>query len=174
MATQNLFGPELHKFFRNCGFRGHSKTFARAGAQVYVFGRTLASLEEAAVGSANITPVACDVADRESVAAAVAKVCERGAPFVLVHTAGINTPDRFMTHPDPSKIASGETWERVLEINIMGVVNMLNAVTPLMAAAGGVAVGAPRSHAVAYAECFARVPRVRLLRLPASADVRAD
>ncbi len=135
-----------------------ARRFARAGARVYVFGRTLASLEDAALGNANITPVACDVADRESVAAAVAKVAEAGAPFLLVHTAGINTPDRFMAHADPSKIASGETWERVLEINIMGVVNMLNAVTPLMTAAGGGRIVVVSSTAGHGYDSFAGVP----------------
>ncbi len=135
-----------------------ARRFARAGARVYVFGRTLASLEEAAAGDANIVPVACDVADRDSVAAAVGQVAKAGAPFVLVHTAGINTPDRFMAHADPSKIASGETWERVLEINIMGVVNMLNAVTPLMASAGGGRIVVVSSTAGHGYDSFAGVP----------------
>ena len=138
--------------------RAAAKRFARAGARVYVFGRTLASLEEVAAGDANIVPMACDVADRDSVASAVAEVSKEGVPFVLVHTAGINTPDRFMAHPDASKIASGETWERVLDINIMGVVNMLNAVTPLMAAAGGGRIVVVSSTAGHGYDSFAGVP----------------
>jgi NAD(P)-dependent dehydrogenase (short-subunit alcohol dehydrogenase family) len=135
-----------------------AKRFAEAGAQVFVFGRTLASLEEACAGAENIAPVVCDVSDRESVASAMAEVLKGGTPFALIHTAGINTPDRFMSHADPSKIASAETWERVLEINIMGVVNMMNAVTPLMAAAGGGRIVVVSSTAGHGYDSFAGVP----------------
>jgi NAD(P)-dependent dehydrogenase (short-subunit alcohol dehydrogenase family) len=102
--------------------------------------------------------VVCDVADRDSVATAVAEVSAQGAPFALIHTAGINTPDRFMAHADPAKIASAETWERVLDINIMGVVNMMNAVTPLMAAAGGGRIVVVSSTAGHGYDSFAGVP----------------
>ena len=135
-----------------------AKRFAEAGAQVLVFGRTLASLEEACAGAENIAPVVCDVSDRESVASAMAEVLKGGTPFALIHTAGINTPDRFMSHADPSKIASAETWERVLDINIMGVVNMMNAVTPLMAAAGGGRIVVVSSTAGHGYDSFAGVP----------------
>jgi NAD(P)-dependent dehydrogenase (short-subunit alcohol dehydrogenase family) len=135
-----------------------ARRFANAGARVFVFGRTLASLEEACAGEENIAPVVCDVADPESVAKAVEKVSKAGVPFALVHTAGINTPDRFMAHTDASKIASTETWERVLDINIMGVVNMMNAVTPLMAAAGGGRIVVVSSTAGHGYDSFAGVP----------------
>ena len=59
-----------------------------------------------------------------------------GAPDALVHTAGINTPDRFMAHGDPAKIASHESWKRVLDINVLGVVNMVQAVAAPMAEDG--------------------------------------
>ena len=135
-----------------------AKRFARAGARVFVFGRTPASLAEVCAGEPRIVPVVCDVADRESVSSAVAEVAREGTPFVLVHTAGINTPDRFMAHADPSKIASGETWERILDINIMGVVNMIHAVTPLMAAAGGGRIVVVSSTAAHGYDSFAGVP----------------
>jgi NAD(P)-dependent dehydrogenase (short-subunit alcohol dehydrogenase family) len=135
-----------------------AKRFAKAGARVFVFGRTLASLVEACDGETNIVPVVCDVADRESVTQAVTEVSKAGTPFALVHTAGINTADRFMAHSDPGKIASPETWERVLDINIMGVVNMMNAVTPLMAAAGGGRIVVVSSTAGHGYDSFAGVP----------------
>lgn len=135
-----------------------AKRFAHAGARVYVFGRTVASLEEACAGESNIYPVVCDVAHRDSVAAAVAEVGKAGTPFALVHTAGINTPDRFMAHADPSKIATAESWERVLDINIMGVVNMINAVSPLMAAAGGGRIVVVSSTAGHGYDSYAGVP----------------
>ncbi len=135
-----------------------ARRFAKAGAQVFILGRTLTALEELSGSEPNIVPVVCDVADRASVAAAMAVVSKAGAPFALVHTAGINTPDRFMAHTDPNKIASGETWERVLEINIMGVVNMMNAVTPLMAAAGGGRIVVVSSTAGHGYDSYAGVP----------------
>ncbi len=111
--------------------------FAKAGARTFVFGRTLESLRETAELDANITPVVCDVADSASVAAAMETVLKHGAPLALIHTAGINTPDRFLTHADPSRIASEESWRKVMDINVLGVVNMIQAVAKPMAASGG-------------------------------------
>jgi NAD(P)-dependent dehydrogenase (short-subunit alcohol dehydrogenase family) len=83
-----------------------AKRFAEAGAQTFVFGRTLESLQETAALSPRIVPMVCDVADEAAVAAAMAEVSKHGVPFALIHTAGINTPDRFMAHADPAKIAN--------------------------------------------------------------------
>ncbi|MCB1227306.1 MAG: SDR family NAD(P)-dependent oxidoreductase, partial [Verrucomicrobiales bacterium] len=43
-----------------------ARRFAAAGARTFVFGRTVASLQETAAASPLITPVACDVADPAS------------------------------------------------------------------------------------------------------------
>ncbi len=139
---------------------GHAaaKRFARSGARVFVFGRTRSTLDEVCAGESTISPVVCDVANRESVDAAVGEVAREGVPFALVHTAGINTPDRFMAHEDSAKIASAQTWERVLEINVMGVVNMMNAVSPRMAAAGGGRIVVVSSTAGHGYDSFAGVP----------------
>ena len=102
-----------------------AKRFAEAGAKTFVFGRTLDSLQETAALSKNISPVVCDVADTASVAAALDEVLRHGVPSALIHTAGINTPDRFMAHADPARIASAESWRRVIEINVLGVANMV-------------------------------------------------
>src|SRR6478736_894574 len=79
-----------------------ARRFAEAGAKTFVFGRTLESLAESASLSPLIVPVVCDVADSASVASAMETVLSHGTPHALIHTAGINTPDRFMTHADPS------------------------------------------------------------------------
>jgi len=113
-----------------------AKRFAEAGARTFVFGRTLESLQESAGLSPNITPIVCDVADTASIATAMEKVLEVGTPDVLIHTAGINTPDRFMAHADPARVATEEAWKKVMEINVMGVVNMIQAVCAPMAAKG--------------------------------------
>ncbi|MCX6854276.1 MAG: SDR family NAD(P)-dependent oxidoreductase, partial [Verrucomicrobia bacterium] len=114
-----------------------AKRFAEAGAKTFVFGRTLESLQESASLSPNIIPIVCDVTDSASIVSGMAEVLKHGTPHALIHTAGINTPDRFMAHADPSRVASRETWQKVMDINVLGVVNMIQAVAKPMAANGG-------------------------------------
>ncbi len=135
-----------------------AKRFAGAGATTFIFGRTLESLESTAALSGNIVPVVCDVADTASIAAAMEQVMATGAPDLLVHTAGINTADRFMVHADPSRIASEETWKKMLDINVLGVVNMMQAVTKPMADAGGGRIVVVSSTAGHGFDSFAGVP----------------
>lgn len=135
-----------------------AKRFADAGAKTFVFGRTLESLQESAALSPNIIPVVCDVADGVSVASAMAEVLKNGAPHALIHTAGINTPDRFMAHDDPSRIASEESWRKVMEINVIGVANMIQAVSKPMAANGGGRIVVVSSTAGHGYDSFAGVP----------------
>lgn len=135
-----------------------AKRFADAGAKTFVFGRTSASLEESAAHSPNIFPVVCDVADPASVAVAMGEVMQAGPPFALIHTAGINTPDRFMAHADASRIASAETWKRVMEVNVLGVVHMIQAVAPAMAENGGGRIVVVSSTAGHGFDSFAGVP----------------
>lgn len=135
-----------------------ARRFAEAGAKTFVFGRTLESLQETAALSRNIHPVVCDVADASSVAAALDEVLKHGAPFALIHTAGINTPDRFMAHADPARIASEESWRRVMEINVLGVANMIQSVSKPMAAHGGGRIVVVSSTAGHGYDSFAGVP----------------
>ena len=135
-----------------------AKRFADAGASVFVLGRTLESLEATADHSDRISPIACDVADTGSVATALKVVLEQGVPDVLIHTAGINTADRFMAHEDPSKLASEETWKSVLEVNVQGVVNMIQAVARPMAENGGGKIVVVSSTAGHGFDSFAGVP----------------
>ncbi len=135
-----------------------ARRFAAAGARTFVFGRTLASLEETAALDPGIVPVVCDVADADSVAAAMDAVLAEGPPFALVHTAGINTPDRFMAHDDPARIASAESWRRVLEINVLGVAHLIQAVAGPMAENGGGRVVVVSSTAGHGFDAFAGVP----------------
>lgn len=135
-----------------------AKRFAAAGARTFVLGRTLESLEAVASTSPNIHPVACDVADPTSVANAMEEILKHGAPFALIHTAGINTPDRSMAHEDPTKVASAETWKRVMEINVLGVVHMMQAVSGAMAAQGGGRIVVVSSTAGHGFDSYAGVP----------------
>jgi NAD(P)-dependent dehydrogenase (short-subunit alcohol dehydrogenase family) len=135
-----------------------ARRFAEAGAKTFVFGRTLEALRETAALSAKILPVVCDVADTASVASALEEVQKHGAPFALIHTAGINTPDRFMAHADPSRIATEASWRKIMEINVLGVANMIQAAAKPMAANGGGRIVVVSSTAGHGYDSFAGVP----------------
>lgn len=135
-----------------------AKRFADAGAKAFVFGRTLDSLKATADLSPNITPIVCDVADSASVAAALEQVLQHGPIAALIHTAGINTPDRFMAHADPTKLASEASWRSVMDVNVMGVVNMIQAVAKPMAANGGGRIVVVSSTAGHGFDSYAGVP----------------
>ena len=135
-----------------------AQCFADAGAKVYVLGRSTDALQTAAAYSENITPLVCDVADSASVRSAVSAILENGVPDALIHTAGINTPDRFMAHPDPSKIASEESWKSVLDVNVLGVVNMIQALAKPMAENGGGKIVVVSSTAGHGFDSYAGVP----------------
>lgn len=132
--------------------------FAQAGARVFVFGRSLESLQESASQTPGIIPVVCDVADNASVDSALREVLTHGTPDALIHTAGINTPDRFMAHADPTRIASEESWRRVMDINVLGVVHMIQAVSKPMAARGGGRIVVVSSTAGHGFDSYAGVP----------------
>ncbi len=135
-----------------------AKVFAEAGARTFVLGRTLDSLNESAALSENIIPIACDVADNESIDSAMVEILKHGAPDALIHTAGINTADRFMGHEDPARLASAETWQNVMDINVLGVVNMIRAVTKPMSDNGGGKIVVVSSTAGHGFDSFAGVP----------------
>lgn len=117
--------------------RAAARRFAEAGATTFVLGRTKETLDETASHSPLLIPLVCDVSNTESVATAMTHILEKGAPFALIHTAGINSPDRFMAHEDPVKIASAESWQRVIDVNVLGVTHMISAVQAPMAERGG-------------------------------------
>ncbi len=138
--------------------RAAAKRFSGAGAKTFVLGRTPASLRETADLSENIRPLVCDVADSASANTAMESVLEEGAPDALIHTAGINTADRFMAHEDPAKVASEQSWRKVLDINVLGVVNMIQAVSKPMAENGGGRIVVVSSTAGHGFDSYAGVP----------------
>ncbi|MEZ5385118.1 MAG: SDR family oxidoreductase [Prosthecobacter sp.] len=135
-----------------------AKRFAEAGAKTFVFGRTLESLRESAALSPNILPIVCDVADTASIAEAMQEVLKHGTPHALIHTAGINTPDRFLAHADEAKITSEESWRKIMDINVLGVVNMIQAVAKPMASNGGGKIVVVSSTAGHGFDSYAGVP----------------
>jgi NAD(P)-dependent dehydrogenase (short-subunit alcohol dehydrogenase family) len=132
--------------------------FADAGATTFVLGRTLKALEESARMSDKILPVVCDVADADSVDAAMTTILKSGTPSALIHTAGINTPDRFMAHKDNARVASQESWKQVLDVNVLGVVTMIQAVSTPMADQGGGKIVVVSSTAGHGFDSYAGVP----------------
>ncbi|MGI9239695.1 MAG: SDR family oxidoreductase, partial [Verrucomicrobiales bacterium] len=135
-----------------------AKRFSEAGARTFILGRTPGSLQAVADASENITPITCDVADEASATSALDSVLQHGPPDVLVHTAGINTPDRFMAHADPEKLAGAETWQKMLDVNVLGVANMIRAVAPPMAENGGGKIIVVSSTAGHGFDSYAGVP----------------
>lgn len=138
--------------------RAAAEKFAGAGARVFALGRTLESLRETAALSPRIEALRCDVADPGSVAGAMETVLEHGAPRALIHTAGINTPDRFVAHEDESRIASAESWRKVMDVNVLGVAHMIQAVAKPMAGNGGGRIVVVSSTAGHGYDSFAGVP----------------
>lgn len=90
--------------------------------------KTRAHIEE--MGGTAID-IAVDITDHAAVTQAVTAVQHAlGTPRVLLNGAGIIVrKDLLHTTPDD--------WDRVLRVNLTGSYNLLSAVVPLMAAAGG-------------------------------------
>ena len=102
--------------------RAIADRFAAAGAEVHVF-----DLDEAADG-APFTFHNVNVADAQAVAAAVDAL--PGAAAILVNNAGITRDRSLMKMSDAD-------WADVIAVNLTGAFNMIRAVAPGMAAAGG-------------------------------------
>lgn len=93
-----------------------------------VFGEAAAAVATELGGPA--TSYAVDVTDRDSVAAMVASVtAQHGRIDVLVNNAGWDKAVPFIeSEPD--------LWEKVIDINYVGVLNTCRAILPVMAAQG--------------------------------------
>ena len=98
------------------------------GVVTDVFGEAAAAVATELGGPA--TSYAVDVTDRDSVAAMVAAVtAQHGRIDVLVNNAGWDKAVPFIeSEPD--------LWEKVIDINYVGVLNTCRAILPVMAAQG--------------------------------------
>jgi NADP-dependent 3-hydroxy acid dehydrogenase YdfG len=109
---------------------------AEAGATVVVSGRRTDALAEtaeriAAVGG-RCERLAVDVADKAAVQrAAEAILAAHGRIDILVASAGMNVPKRFLRH-----VEAGD-WDRVVQANLNGVAYCAFAVLPAMRRQGG-------------------------------------
>lgn len=109
--------------------RGIAEKLAAEGATVVVTDIDEATAKETADAIGGVA-VRTDVTDRESVGAMVEQVHQRfGRVDVLVNNAGWDTAGPFVDS-DPAD------WDRIIAINLYGVLNTSKAVLPIMAAQG--------------------------------------
>jgi 3-oxoacyl-[acyl-carrier protein] reductase len=87
------------------------------------------------LGAEHAFPIQADVRDEAAVAAMVAETTRRfGGPIdLLVNNAGITT------YAAPGDMAvTGEDWERILGVNLVGTWNCIRAVAPAMGCGGAI------------------------------------
>jgi len=103
---------------------------AAAGARVVLVARTRADLARAAeeIGEDRATPVAGDVTDEATAAAAIARAQEWGGRLdAVVNNAGVGW--RGATHEMPV-----DAWRRLMDVNLTGVFLFTRAALPVMIA----------------------------------------
>jgi 2-hydroxycyclohexanecarboxyl-CoA dehydrogenase len=128
--------------------RAAAERFAAAGARVGLFDR---NGEAAAVAARAITEaggaalgVVCDITDRAAIDRGLAELTAAfGPPDVLVNNAGWDLFKPFLD-------TTPEDWQRIIAINLVGALNMLHAVLPVM-------VARRSGHVVSVASDAARV-----------------
>ncbi|KQU34110.1 short-chain dehydrogenase [Methylobacterium sp. Leaf94] len=109
-----------------------ARRFAAAGMRVWLADLPGAALDsaraEVARGgtAASVHAMATDVARPEAVAALGAAACAEGPPAVVMLNAGIEAGGRLFSDP--------ETWARILDTNLWGVINGIQAFAPAMIA----------------------------------------
>lgn len=114
--------------------RAVAGALAAAGATVHALDSNAAGLESLSVanpGAGEIHPHALDVSDRASYADVIRKVMEcSGRIDFLFNNAGVTQLGEAQNIPF-------ERWQRLLDINLMGVVHGTGLVYPIMIAQGG-------------------------------------
>jgi NAD(P)-dependent dehydrogenase (short-subunit alcohol dehydrogenase family) len=164
---------------RGIGFETARQMHAR-GASLAVLDLDAVQAREAAerIGERTL-PIAADVTDQGAMLAAVAETVERfGGLDVVVANAGI-APEGATTRTMPP-----EEWERVIEVNLIGVWRTVNAALPQVSERRGqvVLIGSlasfmngmflsPYAAAKAAVEALGRPLRVELAPFGASATV---
>jgi len=105
--------------------RATAAQLAHSGATVTVIGRQRAALEETvAAGEAHFADIA-DVADAAAISEAIAKAAIRQPIDILIANAGIAESAPF-ARSDPA------LFQRMMDVNFMGVVHAIQAVLPSM------------------------------------------
>ncbi len=111
------------------GGRGIGREIAsaltRAGATVTIIGRNRETLDEAVVVGCAHFADAADVADQAALSAAIARASARQPIDILVANAGVAESAPFMK-------SDAALFERMMDVNFMGVVHAIQAVLPSM------------------------------------------
>lgn len=115
--------------------RGMARAFVRAGARVAItdidIDQARTTRDELTAGGAEAIAIELDVRDRASFQRAVDEVEEHFGPVeVLCNNAGIGTAV-------PLADLGFDDWDRVLGINVGGVINGIQTVLPRMLSRGG-------------------------------------
>ncbi len=113
--------------------RAVGQMFGAEGARVALLGRRVEPLDKAAqairAAGGEAKAVALDVANREQVQqVARALLAEWKRVDILVNNAGVNVPKRRLV------ALSGPDWDFVVQVNLTGAFNMVQAVLPAMRA----------------------------------------
>ena len=109
-----------------------ARRFAREGAEVILWARRLDRLRELAGGIAADTGRSCrvhavDVRDRAAVTAAAAELTRADTvPHVLINNAGLAAGFDFVQEGDH------EDWDRMIDTNVKGLLNVTRALLPEM------------------------------------------
>jgi NAD(P)-dependent dehydrogenase (short-subunit alcohol dehydrogenase family) len=107
--------------------RAIAATLSRAGATVTILGRNRSPLDDAVASGDAHAAVVADVADRASVDAAVAKAAVRQPIDILIANAGAVESAPFVK-------SDAALFQRMFDVNVMGVVHAAQAVLPAMKA----------------------------------------
>ncbi len=108
-----------------------ARAFVAQGAQVGIAARSADALQALAEETGAL-PIACDVADFASVAAAVAQMQDRfGRLDVMINNAGVIDPIAPLESADP------DAFGALIDINLKGVFHGMRAALPVMGAQGG-------------------------------------
>jgi NAD(P)-dependent dehydrogenase (short-subunit alcohol dehydrogenase family) len=115
------------------GGRGIGRAIAAAlsqsGATVTVVGRNKVSLDEAISAGVAHAAIVADVTDRSAIHAAVAEAASRQPIDILIANAGA-------AESAPFAKSDAELFQRMFDVNVMGVVHAAQAVLPAMKVRG--------------------------------------
>lgn len=116
--------------------KGIARTFADAGARLFIVARNLERLQQsaeeiAAKSKQQVTPLPVDVTDESSVQEMFSKVMQQsGRIDVLVNNSG-------SIEGDPIEILSAEKWHRVMDTNVTGMFFCIREAFKIMRPQGG-------------------------------------
>lgn len=106
-----------------------ARRLAAGGAKVLV--ADLDAERAASVAAAiDGVPVAVDVADEESMEHAIAEATKLGDLRIAVNCAGIGTPTKLIARDGPTPLRN---FAKVLEVNLLGTINVLRCAAAAMA-----------------------------------------